>query len=128
MTLLDELHAEQRQHLRRMVALDALAGEHAMFPSAQLWVGVWSSSAKGTAPTGYLVARVEVAPTVFIEGELNPSTNGRFRGFGLYVGDPNRSAQSAALVAEMLLEGDVAACFNTVRDWFNRGPHPPAVP
>lgn len=128
MTLLDELHAEQRRHLSRMAALDALAGAYELFPSAQLWVRVWRSADMGNAGKGYVVARVEVAPTVFIEGEMNPSTNGRFRGFGLYVGDPNRSAHSAALVAEMALAGDVECCFDAVRDWFNRSPHPPAVP
>jgi len=84
-------------------------------------VRIVSSAAMNNAPSGYLVARVEIIPGVlFVDSERNPFTNGEWRWLMFHLGDADRStAESQHLVSAPFGGDQGGALVNKMRELFN---------
>ena len=64
-------------------------------------VQIFSSNAKGNAPPGYLIARIELASGVYVESERNPYTYGEWRFLSFHLGDWNAPGSESLLLGSI---------------------------
>lgn len=93
------MQQQERQQLERELAVQALgpSGDRPWISPPSVWIH--SSAERQNAPSGYLIARVGLSPTVYIDAECNPHTNEKFTLACLYVGDPGAPEAQAICVA-----------------------------
>ena len=66
-------------------------------------VQIHSSHLRGNAPPGYLIARVEITPTVYADAERNPYTNGEWTWLTFHCGDCDAMESEAVLLCGISL-------------------------
>ena len=79
-----------------------------------MMVQIRSSSMKGNAPPGYLLARIEVTPTVYADAERNPYTHGEWKCLTFHCGDLDALESEAVLLCAIDLKSDES--FGVVRE------------